>query len=80
MVPDQMALKSSVPRFNSKKCARHFFSILTIDSNRGRLLVVQNNNSKLKKIIKLNEPSFFSINMSDEPSFFTLKSSQSVMY
>ena len=31
----------------------------TIDSNRGRLLIVQNNNSKLEKNLKeLNEPSF----------------------
>ena len=51
-----------------------------IDFNRGRLLIVQNNKSKLKKIYIAKRAKFFSINMSDEPSFcFTFKSSKSAV-
>ena len=42
---------------------------MTIDFNRGRLLIVQINNTKLKKIEVTEWAKFFSINMSDEPIF-----------
>ena len=54
--------------------------VVSIDFYRGRLLIVQNNNSKLKKNKRAKWANFFSINMSDEPTFcFTFKSSKSAV-
>ena len=41
----------------------------TMDFNSGRLLMVQINDSKLKKIESAEWANFFSINMSDKPKF-----------